>query len=517
MKIARKKPQHTSLPYWLFALAFVSLYFLVNYNYTAYRFIEYGMPLLDAGYMSGAIWQNPRLMIPIIEPITSWHDYHLTLIGSIWAMLSYVIDFIPFKYYSALHAGSLSFVIAMAAWVFYQKSRICGEEQENSLFRATTLLFLFAMSGPMLSIAEFPHTEVLYGGVGITFLYAALNRNRKLLILSLFGLFIIREDIPAHAGLILFSIFLALSINTKHVDIKSPFLWGSLLMLLLSIAAVIIQLSFFSAGTSLKVSVLGNPPLSHLDQNFFENRLPLRIIRSAYVWIPAVIAVVFAVIHRNALLAVGSIAIIPWLLLCWVAVARGAGVFDYHYAFPQIVLLLWPTILSTSAFRNVWTPEISSQTIWRLQLCLLVASSTCYLSIRAIDLYRFPFSQTRYINYLENIGEWYSISSNQWKRFSDDISLGQQLADVRVSEGVASINPTQVIPEKLLLSRHFRTQLSSTRCLFMMDLLTSYDRERFQAEFPFEIRHKFSGVSLRCKNDSFPDLLNSNDWLSAGL
>jgi hypothetical protein len=111
-----------------------------------------------------------------------------------------------------------------------------------------------------------------------------------------------------------------------------------------SALAFLAKAAWFPAGDNLYRAYLGSPPLAHATVPFLLERLRFYMLERSHVWLPMAIAVAWGVASRNALLALGCLATLPWLLFNLVAVHDTPGLLSYYYVFPFWLGLAWPLV-----------------------------------------------------------------------------------------------------------------------------------------------------------------------------
>ncbi len=91
---------------------------------------------------------------------------------------------------------------------------------------------------------------------------------------------------------------------------------------------------------------IGNPPFGHWRLDLIARKVDYFFWQNTYVWGPMMLLALAAARRRDLGIAVGAIAVLPWFVLtvCF-ASYETVWVLGYHYAFPAMIAIAWPTVL----------------------------------------------------------------------------------------------------------------------------------------------------------------------------
>jgi hypothetical protein len=206
------------------------------------------------------------------------------------------------------------------------------------------LSLMFAFNGIALAAARNPHFEMLVIGTGMMFLVALVQERYRLATLFFALCLATRED----AGFDLFAL-LAVTVTLNHwrdapLHRQKYLVIYGVLALAYSTVAIIAQRRFFPGDDAFTRVYLGTPLFDALTWRHITERLDFYMSCRLYILMPGFIAFAWGISLRDAYIAAGYIAFIPWFLLHLLANSLMAGTLSNYYAFPFIFALFWPLI-----------------------------------------------------------------------------------------------------------------------------------------------------------------------------
>jgi hypothetical protein len=300
-----------------------------------------GSFLWDVGFQANLMWQgDPRLPTSPAMPGGSFYATHVTPVLSFIALFAGILP-VPM---TDLFAGFIGIAHALPGiGVFWLLLK--GYQLRTPLAIATAglIALLFAFDGLALAIARYPHFEMLLAGSAVLFIAALLQR--RLIIASICFVLCLatREDAGFHLFAVL-SVWLALD---RWRGVRRPMQTATVifaaLALLYSVAALAAQSAIFPEHQSSFARIyLGHPALGGITPETVFIRVVACVVYRTYIVLPAVIALVWAVLARNPYIVVGYVAVMPWTLLHLLAATPLAATLSSYYAFPFVIASFWP-------------------------------------------------------------------------------------------------------------------------------------------------------------------------------
>lgn len=213
-----------------------------------------------------------------------------------------------------------------------------------SITAATLVALAFAFNGLALAIARYPHFEILIVGCAILFAVALVRRRLVAAALCFAVALATRED----AGFHLFAILCVLIALNRWYGIawreQRAELAFAAAALAYAAAAVVVQLAIATGPSALARIYIGEPPFAGLSLAVVAGRLIGYLAYRAYLVLPAMIALFWAVRTRNPYILVGYVAFVPWAALQLIAHSDIAGTLSGYYAYPFMIACFWPLV-----------------------------------------------------------------------------------------------------------------------------------------------------------------------------
>lgn len=324
--------------------AFFATNFTLNYFYVT------GGGLFDGGwfaYLSSFSTQFPPKNPMIIE--RSFFDIHISpifyLFSGINALLEYAGFHLPYAVFFSVTQGVWFGLISLACYSLFLPPL------EKRAWKHIALAFLYSLmvmlSGINLSIVIFPHIEIAIPALLLSFFALLLKGHKKSSLIPLFIGLLIRED----AGLDYFGFLILLSCccyclkrDEQALALGKYFLKLALYCLVYACAVIVMQRLFFHPSTMSHV-YLGSPPFRHVTQAFMIERLTFIWDHRLYLFAPMFFLCLLGIRYRNMFIAVGVMAVLPWVIFSFFALSLGASSLRWYHAFPLVVTLFWPAVI----------------------------------------------------------------------------------------------------------------------------------------------------------------------------
>lgn len=351
---------------WLFACLCVLFCAVLVADYNLNHFYRTGAYFWDSGefaYHASFSTSWPMLLPPIFDQHIAYFEIHVMPIFYVTSALHQALLFIPPAAYFSLLQGVWAGLLGLAVFIACTPSR-------NYALAATTAL-VTAFCGPVLSAISFPHVEVAIPALLLLFLALQLTGHLTSSYLALGLCLLIREDAGIHAGVVLILLAIAQRVSgDRRESVRENALVGCI-CLAYSCAALGFQHFFYPAPVSrLTVIYFGDPIWSHLSWSLVRQRLIVWFTERAYLTWPLIFLLALAAWRRNLILAVGPVAVLPWMLISLLAVSPHAAALTTYYSFPIIIAIAWPSIAVSMKRAPI-----------SLQLCTSIFSIALFVSL----------------------------------------------------------------------------------------------------------------------------------------
>ncbi|MGA2311877.1 MAG: hypothetical protein ABSF87_05855 [Xanthobacteraceae bacterium] len=475
-RISRLRPQS------LFAcLCFLICAVLVS-DYTLNHFYRTGAYFWDSGefaYLTSFSTSWPMLLPPVFDQHVAFFTIHVMPIFYVTSALHQALSFIPAAAYFSLLQGVWVGLLGSAVFVACMRS-------DNLALAAITALAT-AFCGPVLSTIGFPHVEIAIPALLLLFLALRSTRHRIGAYVALGLCLLVREDAGVHAGLVLILLALAQRVSGDSWESVRENALIACICFGYSFAALAFQHFFYPAPLSrLKVVYLGDPIFSHLSWSLVGQRLIVLLTAKAYLTWPLIFLLTTAVWKRSVILAVGPIAVLPWILMSLLAASGYAGALASYYSFPIIVAIAWPSIAFSMKRARM-----------NLQLFTSVLSIVLFVSLGRGNLGNAPWEGLSVPNF-GAIGTYETALRNV-------INRRKEFGRLIVDDAVASLVPESLIRDEWLY------QWSVDR-LPNPDVVIYKDRAWDSASTERAV--EASGLTHRCQIENTPFFVASREGTS---
>jgi hypothetical protein len=322
---------------------------LLAIDYTLIHFYRKGAFFWDSGMYAYFMSYSNRWPLrhpPVadsprdIGPGYSYFAIHIDPIFYLTSALNAVLD-IPAAAFFSLTQGLWFAILGGVCFAFSVRS--ATRVTLLYLVVAACISLSTAFSGPALALIGFPHFEIAIPALLLLFLFL-LRANHLRSALVILGLsLLIREDAGFHGGTLLALLALSSWHSGKPIDETRTMARAAALCFVYSAAVFVLQSLFYRGEFNYFLHVyVGTPFLSHVTGPFILDRLATFAIDKSYVTWPALLVLGTALWRRELSLAIGPVAILPWLALHFLALSSDAGSLNNYYAFPTILAIAWP-------------------------------------------------------------------------------------------------------------------------------------------------------------------------------
>jgi len=388
MSLAPKKAQQLFL---LISFLIPTFFFT---NYVLNQFYTYGSGLLDVGWFTYMITES--INWPLQNPAAIGGSFFRTHFSLFFYPLSYlhkyILFFIPAPVYYSLFIGSMYGFISLA--VYMVGVNLIDSVNRQKLYILLIISVLSSMNGVALGLIGFPHIEIAIPSLILLFFALYLVNKKMISFIVFIFLLTIREDAGFHIfALLMTTGVIALAMKRRIKEIDLTLLSLALIALIYSILVIYIQKTYFPGDNALERVYLGNPPFAHITHSFIMHRLDIFYTNRDYIYVPIVFTIILSLYTKNYILLSAFIASLPWFFLSIIAITSMAGTLSNYYAFPFIILSVWP-IFAFFIFKKL---NIKQNNILRNT----VVSVIC---ITGTSVFLFP-------------GNSYNVDSKPWKNF----------------------------------------------------------------------------------------------------
>jgi hypothetical protein len=306
------------------------------------HFYRYGAVLLDSGLLADLAWhQGPSLSGSFLLDGQGFYTFHMAPIFILLSGLSWLVP-VAMAQWFAIFTGMAQALLAIAA--FWLLATDYGLRRGWRLAAATLLAIAFSFNGLAIAQVRFPHFEILIAAGMMLFLVAW--RHRQWVLASLFFALCLlcREDAGFHIVAVLAVVIALRWRDGVPLSTQRPALVFLGLGLAYSTGAVLLSTLLFPGHSTFARTYLGAPPFDHLTWGLVTARAAGYLTARGYIFLPAILAAIWAIADRNPYLVAGYIAFIPWTLLHLLAASPLAGTLSSYYGFPYLVAAFFPLI-----------------------------------------------------------------------------------------------------------------------------------------------------------------------------
>ena len=306
------------------------------------HFYRYGAVLLDSGLLADLAWhQGWVLSGSAFNEASSFFAVHIAPVFVVLSALSWLAPMAMAQWF-ALVTGTAHALLAVAVfWMLAADYRMRGGWRAAA---AIAFAVAFSFNGLAIAQVRYPHFEILIAGFMLLF-FVAWWRQRLALAAIFFVLCLIcREDAGFHLSAVLAVLVALRRRDGVPLSAQRPALIFLALGLAYSLGATLLGFALSPGASSFSRVYLGTPPFGHLSAELLAIRALGLVIARTYIFLPALCAVIWAIVARNPYLLVGYIAFIPWTVLHLLANSDLAGTLSSYYGFPYLVAAFWPLI-----------------------------------------------------------------------------------------------------------------------------------------------------------------------------
>jgi hypothetical protein len=309
-----------------------------------YSFYGIGGSFHDAGW-SAYLIHEADLQIhdpPCVDNGVSWFNSHVSPLFWATSGLGRLVPLTRIQFYAAYIGVSHTLPAIAVYWLLVSGYRMT---RPAPCLAAALLALFFAFDGLALAIARFPHFMMFVVGTGMMFLVALVLRHVAVAAVFFLLCLSTREDAGFHLFALLSILFLLERGQGVAWRERKPVVIFAALALLYSTCAIALEHELSTREYSLLVNeYLGDPLFSQVDISLMMQRLLGWVAYRGYVVVPAVCALVWAILRRNPYIILGYVVFLPWGLIHLMAAREFVSTLPSYYAFPYMFASLWPLI-----------------------------------------------------------------------------------------------------------------------------------------------------------------------------
>lgn len=307
-----------------------------------YHFYIKGAFFWDSGLLAYLLSAaDPSLPTPPVFGGGSFFATHFTPVFIVLSLVRRLLP-VPDVQFFAGFTGACHALPGLAAfWLLYAGFRL---RTAIGIAVAALVSLAFCFNGLALAIARYPHFEMLIVGAALLF-FVALALRRPAIASFFFSICLMtREDAGFHLFGLLFLLIALNWLRGMAWREQRPGLVFAGLALTYSLAVLALQHTVLGGQSSFARIYLGEPAFANLSLGGVGERLLGYLYYRAYLVLPALLALVWAVRARNPYIVLGYVAFLPWGLLQLIADSPLAGTLSGYYAYPFMIAAFWPLL-----------------------------------------------------------------------------------------------------------------------------------------------------------------------------
>lgn len=324
------------------ALAVFGLPFAGFTGLVLFHFYIKGGFFLDSGLFAFLISQtDPSLLTPRVFGGGSFLPVHFVPIFVVLSLIRRLLPVADAQFF----AGFIGFCHALPGlavfWLLHSEFRL---RMPTGVAVAAIVGIGFSFNGLALAIIRYPHFEILIAGAVMLFIVALIRQRLGLAAFCFAVCLATREDAGFHVFGILFLVIVlnrwyGTSWRAQKIEIAF-----AAIALAYSLTVLGLQHAMAPGQSSFVGIYLGDPVFGKLSPAIVGERLLGYVIYRTYIVLPAIVAVFWAVRARNAYIALGYVAFLPWTIMHLTAASDVAATLSAYYAYPFLIASFWPLV-----------------------------------------------------------------------------------------------------------------------------------------------------------------------------
>lgn len=316
--------------------------FLLIFNAIQNIWYVSGSGLLDHGWFSflSSHASFPTVKSPAVLGGESFFSTHMSPIFIVYSTIRPLFGSISDHAYFAVCQSFWFGLLGLLTYLFARRKVL-------NPFICLVLGLLGGLNGIALVIADFPHIEIAIPVLLVAFLYLMTQEKHSWMKLSIVGalLLSVREDAGLHAFGLFFGLVCASVLRRESAYVIRRYALAGTLLCVGSLLLIFTQKIFYSVGdNALRRIYIGAGFYDHVTWPFLWERIGFLFTHRKYFFWPLLVLCGISLWRRDHLLAVGAWTTFPWVLFSLLAIAPQAGNMNLYYAFPMMIVLLWPMI-----------------------------------------------------------------------------------------------------------------------------------------------------------------------------
>lgn len=415
---------------------------LVTLNYTLNHFYVRGAYMLDSGWfaylVTEARWPSPNP--PALGG--TYFTFHLSpvfwLLSAPWAALDSVGLAPPPAAWFALTQAAWVAVLAASTWALLAAAARPVTPRLRAAASAAAVLAAF--SGATLGTVGFAHFEVAIPALGLAALALYVRGHSWWAWAPLALGLACREDAGLHYfGVLALLTLVALRRRRDPVWNRRArhFAAAAGVCAAYAVATLAVQRQAYPSDLDAFARIYaGDPAWAHASWSFVADRLGFVAAYRPALWIPLVAVLALAAAGRSWLMAVGPVSVLPWVAVSLAAVNDAAGHLTSHYAFPLVILTVWPAAAwalgDDATFAGRWSTGVGRVGV----VAVIAAASVVTFPLSKGSHDRMPFRSMGFA--------WAGVMSER-QQAARDLVDGPDRVPL-VDDAVASLVPGDVDP-----------------------------------------------------------------------
>jgi hypothetical protein len=295
----------------------------------------YDGKIYDEGFISDLIWRNFSYTTDLIIPNNYLYS-HFSPILWIFGCISFLWPWDQVSYFALFFALQPSLTFVALSRLFMRIGSI-------SRFRFLRYLaaFILSVGGASLGALGFPHWE-FWAIPLLLFSLDCLCQGKKKFSLAFFVLAVfVKEDVSSYLAICLIGLFWHSQFRVNAIKVGG-------LLCSLTIIYTGIRSILFNHPSLFEESYLGSPPFSHLNIEFFSNRIEVILQEQLHLFLPIIgMIIVGFVLNAQSVISVLKFAS-PIFFVSLIAYSPTIGTFQLYYGFSIWIVFILLVFLLTN-------------------------------------------------------------------------------------------------------------------------------------------------------------------------
>ena len=375
--VVNKDTGVTSRSWWIWGIFVFFIPFVLHFDYLLNSFYNYGAGYGDSGLFARVIWRN-NWWIKTPEAYTSEGISFMAIHFMPWLMfmngLSWLIPTTSSIFYSA-YMGAVYALMSVALFLAF--NTVLKPKNQLHMLLLSVMAGLFAFNDIVTEGFWYAHVEEALPML-IMFFVIFLVRGMKWWTIATFILLMSqREDAGFHLTAVLGLVGLVKWVETRSlraIRSEATYSYISTLYSILAMFAIflIIDMHGGRSESNWELMYTGREPWAHLNWLLVKNRLIDIMYNRLDLYLGFFISIGWAIWTRDAYMAIGCLANLPWFFFNLIAQQQMNGTLSAYYGFPFILMFGWP-MLGALLRHGAQVPASHAKRAFIFQALLLLA------------------------------------------------------------------------------------------------------------------------------------------------